>query len=741
MILAFMFAAPWLLPAVGLATAPVIIHLLNKQRFRRMEWAAMQWLLAAIRKNQRRLRMEQWLLLALRTLLVLLLVLAMARPMLEQSGFAFAGRSSSTHDIMVIDHSMSMHYRGVRGSRWEQAKTTASAILEDAQAGDTASVVLMGVPSTILVGDPSPYLKDVAREIDNLKPRHGAGTVEAAFDLIGTILKNPAAARRRIYLLTDMQRSSWLGPNRTVDTAALNEKLQAVSQVADVSIIDLGQGENNNLAVTQVEQIDPLATVGRPVVIRAAVTNNGTVNITGLPVELVIDGQVEATQTLDVPAGDTRSTYFSFAFRQPGDRAVAARIPDDALRPDNQRHLVVRVRQSVSVLLIDGEISGEPFRSESDYLRVALAPAAAGEGVSSIRVERRAESDLVDVRPDEWDLIALCNVGQLTAGEAAVLEEFVRRGGGVAFFLGSLSNAASYNSVLFNEGKGLLPMAVGEVVGTAERGRDFFTFNPLQYAHPIVEPFRDAERAGLLTTKVFRYVKLKSREATSGQDRLPSIALAYNTGDPAIVMQKRGGGNVAVVTTSADLDWNTWAISPSYVPVIQELARQLVAGRVRRDSVVVGDPIVLPVERRELLDSVTFLPPAEATASDVKSASEAIAVNVKPEEIDGVWAARFPTTDISGVYRADFGASSEAKSLVAVNPPVAESDLTRFSADDLRAAFPGWNFNYSDRWEPTKLGSGTGAQQASELARPILYIVLALLLAETYLAWRFGHHR
>src|SRR6266404_6447891 len=81
--LAFFFSGPFsvLATAAGAVSVPIIIHLLNRKRFRIVPWAAMRFLLAAQKKNSRRLRLEQLILLAVRTLLVLLLVLAMASVM------------------------------------------------------------------------------------------------------------------------------------------------------------------------------------------------------------------------------------------------------------------------------------------------------------------------------------------------------------------------------------------------------------------------------------------------------------------------------------------------------------------------------------------------------------------------------------------------------------------------------------------------------------------------------------
>src|SRR5258708_13297804 len=67
--------------AAALIAIPIIIHLLNRRRFKTVTWAAMEFLMRAMRKNRRKLEFEQWILLATRCLLVGLLGMALARPL------------------------------------------------------------------------------------------------------------------------------------------------------------------------------------------------------------------------------------------------------------------------------------------------------------------------------------------------------------------------------------------------------------------------------------------------------------------------------------------------------------------------------------------------------------------------------------------------------------------------------------------------------------------------------------
>src|SRR5947199_8065314 len=134
-ILAVGFISPAFFAAgILLAAVPIIIHILNRRRFKIVNWAAMEFLLRALRKNRRRLRFEQWLLLAVRCCVLLLLGIALARPVAcnQQSLAGFAGQRSGLH-VLIIDNSYSMAYESDRPdakTNVDQAKRMARGVTE-----------------------------------------------------------------------------------------------------------------------------------------------------------------------------------------------------------------------------------------------------------------------------------------------------------------------------------------------------------------------------------------------------------------------------------------------------------------------------------------------------------------------------------------------------------------------------------------------------------------------------------
>lgn len=729
-LLAISFGAPSLFGWFALAGVPILIHLLHRQRHRIIDWGAMRWLLAAVKKNQRWIQVEQWLLLALRTLLIALTVLAMSKPALDQAQGFFTVLGPSTHHILVIDNSLSMQFGDGNANRLVRAKEIASSILDEARQGDLASAIILGSPTQVLVGEASPYLVSVAQEIEGVSADDGTARIESATEPLAQILRASPASRRRVYLVTDMQRSTWLGDVDGVEPAELRQRLIDLAEQAEFVVLDVSGAESPNVAVTEIKPTDPAAIIGRPVAIRAALTNFGRVDKDDTRVELLVDGEVEASETASIPSGETKYVSFAPKLESAGDHAIEVRLAHDSLPTDDSRNLVARVRDRINVLVIDGEPSGEPFRSETDYLRVALAPTGDEARDGLIQVTVRPESDLLERSLDTWDQVVVANVAQFTEPEVKALAEFVRRGGGLAIFLGSQSNPDNLQRVLFAEETGLLPVQLEGFVGDAKPNDAGHTFDPKDYAHPLVADFRDQEQAGLVTTRIYRYAKVTLPAQTSVE-----VPLAYETGDPAIVLSHMGAGTVALVTTSADLDWNTWAISPSFVPIVQQLTQNLIAGRTRRDEVRVGEPInlFLPESVGDVSATVTS-PPRKASAP-------VPAETIRPARVGGLSSLSFAETQRSGIYSFRVGPPVDETWLAPVNTIPAESNLAKITEDDLRGSLAGWEFRLLDRWESTETVGTTAPSAGGSIHRGLLMAALAIALIEPLLARRFGHYK
>jgi hypothetical protein len=441
---------------------------------------------------------------------------------------------------------------------------------------------------------------------------------------------------------------------------------------------------------------------------------------------LTVDGRLGPEESFDLPPGEDVPAVFPFQFSSPGDHLVEVSIDDDPLALDNRRYMVVPVRESLNVLLVDGHFKSEPYQAETDYLAQALSPTEVSPGQPRpLRVEVIPESQLFHRELANFDVVVLCNVPQFTLPEATALDDFLNQGGGVVIFGGDQVVPDNYNRYLFAEGKGLLPAEFGPSVGDASKRQAGFSFNPLGYRHPIISEYQgesDPVTSGITQAKTWQYHKLVLPKDTKAE-----VAMTFENGDPAVLELQKERGTVVLVATSADAGWTDWPLHKSYLPIMQQIVMRASAGRFAERNVRVGQPFNRSFPASGAGAPVTVVTPK----------NQSISTKLQPS--GGVSEFHFDQTELSGRYQVRIGPPLSQESSFAANPNPAESDLTKLDRAALADAVPGWNFLYlTNSRELTEDSRSVGRR--GELHRPLLYSLLALLLVEAFLAWRFGHH-
>jgi len=724
-------ANPLMLGWLAAAAAPILIHLWSRRKYREMTWAAMEYLLAALKRKQRRMQLEQLLLLAVRTLLILLVVGAVLVSYLERIGLAAPG-GGRTHRVLVIDGSYSMAYQPKDKSRFQQAKLLAQQIVEESRQGDAFTLVLMSSPPRVVVGNPVFDPGDFLQEIESLRLEHTTADLPATLAAVEGILKTARGEHARlkaeeVYFLTDLGRAGWL-PKHPSDEAAeeFRKRARRLAESAVLVVIDVGQPSAENVAVTAVDTPQPVATLARDVELEATLRNFGHQSRTRQPVELLVDGRIVDEQQVDLGPDGEVSVAFAHRFQTPGDHAVEIRTHGDYLDVDNHRFMAVPVRESIPVLCIDGHPSGEPYGGASDYLAVALTPQDDSVERPVVRAEVAAESALLERDFSRYECVFLCDVAQFTSSEARRLDAYLRGGGNLVFFLGPQVVADRYNRELGGRAGSprLLPARLGPVVTQAE----FQPLNPLDYRHPIVRTWEKYPGGGLLGMPVAKYYKL-----TLPADSKAKVALATAGGDPLIVEEPIGRGRVVLVATSAsEASWSLIPMSHGYAALVHEILEFCLGGQLRRRNLRVGQPI----------GGSVALPSPDVSLWVEGPNGRGRPVPLHPEGDYSEFS--YDDTLIGGVYTARFGPPLDRQRRFAVNVDTAESDLTQLSQQQLSSeVWPGVPFEHQTTWRNTEQPAAAVHRPARLLEVLILLLLccaLALVFLETFLAWWFGYH-
>jgi len=678
------------------AAAPLLIHLWSRRRYREVPWAAVTFLIAAMRKHSRRIQLEQWLLLAVRTLIILLVVLAVAEPYGEQPGTT----GGPTHRVLVLDTSFSMATRDATPNRLARAKQLASALVERSGPADAFTVITLADPPRQLVGREIADRRIVAAEIDSLAATHGTADLPATLELVATALElGPSETgrieRQEVDFFTDLQRATW---------ELKESSLDGLARLAALQLFDMGESQTANTAITDLRPAEPLVTVGRPVAFDAVLREFGGVPRSGAVVELLIDGEPVGQQTVDIPAGGEVTVRFSHRFREPGSYAVAVRTSGDRLDVDDTRWLAVPVPERIEVLCVGSTAE------DAMYIASALHPDPTDDAAIHVRIATEGELTEIELAP--FDCVFLSNVGRLTPSDSQRLARYVRGGGGLAVFLGDRVDADSYNAAADGD-EPLLPARLGAVLTEARFGLD-----PLEYRHPIVAPFRGRERAGLLSTPIHRYVHLLPLPPGEGRGEGALIALTTPTGDPLIITAPQGRGRVVLVATAGSIasvdvatgqPWTTWPAWPSFLPIVREMLNYAVGGRQDAWQVTVGQPLAIPEPPEATGDTLQITRPDGRTAT--------------------VHARRYADTDLAGIYTVQ-SSDGDGAMRFAVNVDARESDLAQVNPQKLPPQLSTERGGNAD--------NRNAAVQRVPWSRSLLWSALALVLLELCLAWRFG---
>jgi hypothetical protein len=751
------FLSPGLAWFAMAGAIPIIIHLLNRQRYKRMRWAAMDFLLAALRKTRRRLQLENLLLMLIRVLLLVLLALALARPYLTKDILPVGHKN--VHLVLCVDTSYSMGYKQAQKTPLARAKELAATLIRSLKntEGDLVTIVPFHEQPGIGYGPAGALRSDRALAfLEEEVQLTGFGTrLPRLVEHLREILDKPEWSRpeRRVIILTDLQRTAW-----KVDESArerFEQALADLSRKAEVYFVPCGAPEPANRTVAYLGARSRVVLARRPVTFEVRVRNQGPHPVPALGVTLKIDRANPQTERLPIETRSSQDFLFTYEFPEPGPHLVSAEADPDFLASDDARHLAIQVLDTIHVLIVDGEPGpgGRSLEGESVFLRLALNPQASDAvrpGYFTVTVETPATFD--EKKLGKYAIAVLANVDTLSEDRVRALESFVRAGGGLLITAGNLMDRLTYNDLLFKEGKGLLPARLREVAGdkghASESARRLVE---IDFRHPALEFFRDRLQAALGSLVIFEYVKTE----VSATDPAVRVLARYDDPEqsPALLERRYGRGKVVLLTTTCDAEWNLLPGRPPYLVLMHELCKYLAERAAGAVNVHVGEPfqLLLPMER--YAKDFTLVSPRQEHIKLFPAIREDHFLLCHPSVIEEegkepkAGAPPIPLRELglseAGAYElfrpGGAGEKDQLVSFVAANVRPEEGDLEPVTEDELRRAYPGFKFQLkSNPGLSSESETGVVTPPHALIGRWFLWAILALLAAESLLAWRFG---
>jgi aerotolerance regulator-like protein/VWA domain-containing protein len=761
------FLSPIMLAGAAAIAIPIALHFFFRARYRPLLWAPMRFLKEAIEQTSRRLRFQEWILLALRCLAIILLALALARPGWKTA--VTAGRGEAIDAVLVIDTSYTMAARDGDRTRLDRAREAALAVLDTLPANSSVQVFSCSDRATLL-GPRERFNLDQARQI--------VGALEVtslSTDLYPGITEAFAAAQsgtapaKEIYVFTDMQRSGF-----ERQSGALKAKCEEIRSQANLVFIRCGNPERKtaNVAVLDVKLVSDIPHTRTRVPFEIILKNTGADTVKGLRVNLILDGRAVEKDAVQVDAIEPNQIFtlmLTGSLDEAGQRMVEVQIEGDGLPGDNVLYKTVLVRDKVRILLVDGTPNPDnPLEAGDHFVRTALNPGL----VPDYYIESDTVS-AVEASPrhlEDKDIVYLLNVplpgeriplsgepekGNRLAGlpEEFVdkLAEFVRAGGGLVIACGDrvrdsldqveVSGAGgarsweprfTYNRVFGSGGAKLLPFDFKGVREAPENAP--FAPAPESVADAsFLSRFRaPGEERGLIAG--LRNVTIQSMMDVNETTVDGRVLVSTTDGRPIIASREVGEGAVVLVTASLDETWGRFpAESSAFVPFTRMLIAHLTSRRVPGGTATAGNPLVWvsPEGNRVEYELVKPRKLGETQRERVK-------LEVPEGPRGGKTTVTAADTPRAGIYNiVPVGMPDDAGPLFAVNPDLRETADTTTATDDAVENWLGYR--------PPIIAAGAGTEAAvsqlrtrSEWTEWVLLFLLLLLVGEALWAWLCG---
>lgn len=757
-----------------LALAPLLIHLINMMRHRRVQWAAMEFLQQSYKKHRKWVWLKQFLLLLARIAAIALIVAMLAHPKTREQWMALFGQQT-THHFVLVDDSYSMADRVAGASALDTARNVVRSIANRAAQADNPQKLTL-IRYSRARGAAAQSTTGAAEAVANMAD-FNAEPIDSQFDLlleqkqrtfeptqlaVGprdglALLKQLVGGSRDdtniVYLVSDFRAKDWASP------ADVRQSLQSLREgQAEIHLVNCARSQDPNLGIVDIAPLDDTRAAGVPLFVQAKVKNFGDRAATKVQLKLQstffppdnlsqtepdkLKGVDEDLATLlidSIGPGETVTRRVQVFFPQPGKHVVQGTLPEDPVETDNRRWCVIDLPEGERTLIVDGSDD----QQHAYYLEVAFRPLERSN--TGVRPDVQPKAFLRDATAETlsaYSSIYLLDVDRIDPKGVESLEQYVRGGGGLAIFAGPNMNVDFYNRTLYRDGEGLLPAPLaGET--HLPPAVDDNTPDVELFRHPIFSFFLEETNPLIRGVSVERYREVAPGWKPSEQSTVEVLAQLRNR-SPLVLEKKVGDGQVVLFLSTLAPEWNDWAKNPSFVVVALKTQAHLASTRRLDDPRTVGQPLELQLESAKYRNELSFVAPGEKATTRIKIDRQAAAekesgpltasIGSGAPSVDGPG-----ETDFSGIYEA-WPITTKGEIDVrrwAFNVEPEEGDLTRVTATDLLAKLDPIKVAYH---EAEQFEQDESSASGYNLSHIVMGLLVCLLVGEQLLAYSASYH-
>ncbi len=678
-----------ILAALAAAVLPLLIHLLNRQKVRTVEFSSLMFLRNLQKTKMRRLKLRQVLLLLVRTLIVAAAVLAFARPTITGDTFAGLGARARTSAVILVDNSASMQERTADGSAVERAARDAGELIGLLREGD--QVVAGTFSATAEFGPATSDFAGLTKRFRDLPAGAGKTDIMAAIAAGEQVVTESRNLNREIYLFSDLARN---GMTTTGTLPPPNTE-----HPARLYLINVHDPRAINAAVTDLRFSGELIEPGVGFEITATVTNRSTETFDHLLVGVFVDGRRVAQDDLSLRPAETSEISFRIELNTTGLHRGYIELADDDNIVDNRFYFAVRLPESTNILL------ASDFPSERAFVRRALAPGGTGR----LSVTGRNTRELLRTNLAEYDALVLVSARKPEPVLSESIDRYLRAGGGVMIIPDVDIDTAIYNQTILRRYFGLSITQTPDLLPPTDQ---FFTLAEIDWQHPILAIYRDIPDDRMPEIKFF-----SSFTVDAGRD--VKAIMRFSNGEPALLETGVGRGKLLFWCAPLNADYTDLSYHSLFVPLMGRSAEYLAADLGEQD-----------VDYR-VGQSVTRARPPYWRGPLVLEYPDGRRDQLAPEVAGKPDVYATPNLGVPGCYLVYD--NDRPVDIFAVNIDAEETNIEPISDEEIERRLPGRSItvlrNGDDLAETVR-----AARYGREIWKYFLWAVVGLLLIETLLA-------
>ena len=678
------FLNPVVLFGMLAAGIPIVIHLLNLRKLKKIEFSTLIFLKELQKNKIRKIQLKQWLLLALRVLLILLLVTAFSRPTLK--GIAIGGVTSSakTTAVFILDDTYSMSVISDNGSYFNHAKELLLAHLNQLEEGDDAVVLKVSdfknQNSTL-----SKNLLEVKKSLDGSHISSVSGSLHQSIVKAAALLGSSKNFNKELYIFTDLQKTGIIRDSTYSDLSEL------LGERVHVYLFPFKGKEIFNIGIDSMRVNTVVFEKDKPFNVSIFVTNYAKRDVDNSVVSLFLNGERTAQKGISLRSGETVEVELESTFKRSGYQELTASLEDDDILADNNAYASVLVPDKITIGLFENETA------DGKYLRLALE---ASDSSHVFSLDERNISQLSSVNLLKYDVLFL--LGDSKNLPVDKINEYLKNKKSIFIAPGTKTGNDNFNAELLSLG---LPQSMS-LRKTGEQSNTFDEFSAIDFEHPLLKGmFQQKEKKSVESPEYYSHFIIKNegngRNIITLTDK--SILLAE---------YKIQQGKIFLFTSALQADWNNLPFKGFFVPFAFRSVFYLSAKETNDNKLVAGDDILFP---KEIQQSLKIVRPDKSEEMLVLPQNE-------PDNL------LYHNTDITGNYKVYAG--KELLEIIPVNHNPLESASEYISPGDFRNYLAKLNFKGDFKEITPREDSVEAIKQArygTELWK--LFVILALIVA------------